>query len=83
MPFKFAEVIVLLGALFDMVMGLLLLVRRLARAVLIVMLIAMALYILTGTILAPQLWLDPLGPLVKIIPMLIATMFTLAILDDR
>jgi hypothetical protein len=82
-PFKLAEITVLLGALFDVAMGMLLLVRRFARAVLIVMLVATPLYILAGTILAPQLWLDPLGPLVKIIPMLVATMFTLAILDDR
>ena len=40
-------------------------------------------YLLIGTMLAPQLWLDPLGPLLKIVPMLIATLFTLAILDER
>jgi hypothetical protein len=31
----------------------------------------------------PNLWLDPLGPLVKIIPVLLASFATLAILDDR
>jgi hypothetical protein len=36
-----------------------------------------------GTLLAPQLWLDPLGPLMKIIPMLLATAFTLAIIEER
>ena len=57
--------------------------RRLTRAVLIVMLVATPLYLLTGTVLAPQLWLDPLGPLTKILPLLLATCFTLAILDER
>ena len=47
------------------------------------MLIATALYLVTGTWLAPQLWLDPLGPLLKVLPVLLATAFTLAILDKR
>ncbi len=47
------------------------------------MLIGTAFYLLIGTALAPQLWADPLGPFLKIIPMLIATLFTLAILDER
>ena len=74
---------VLWGAWFDIVLGLALLWRRLTRAVLIAMLVATPLYLLTGTVLAPQLWSDPLGPLTKILPMLLATAFTLAILDER
>jgi hypothetical protein len=51
--------------------------------VLIVMFVATLGYLLAGTVLAPQLWTDPLGPLVKIVPMLVATLLTLAIVDDR
>jgi hypothetical protein len=40
-------------------------------------------YLAAGTLLAPQLWLDPLGAFTKIIPMLAATVFTLAIIDER
>jgi len=36
-----------------------------------------------GDWLAPQLWFDPLGPLMKIIPMLVGTALTLAIMDER
>jgi uncharacterized protein YbjT (DUF2867 family) len=71
------------GAWFDVVLGLLLPIRRFTRVVLIVMLMATPIYLAIGTWLAPQLWLDPLGPLVKIIPLLVATLVTLAILDDR
>ncbi|MBX9774451.1 MAG: hypothetical protein K2Y71_08545 [Xanthobacteraceae bacterium] len=39
--------------------------------------------LLIGTVAAPGIWSDPLGPYTKIIPVLIATAFTLAILDDR
>jgi hypothetical protein len=41
------------------------------------------LYLVAGSVLAPQLWTDPLGPYLKIVPALIATLFTLAIMDDR
>ena len=33
--------------------------------------------------LVGNLWTDPLGPYLKIVPVLIATLFTLAIMDDR
>jgi uncharacterized protein YbjT (DUF2867 family) len=71
------------GAFFDYLLGLLLLVRRAARLVLLVMLAATAIYLAVGSVLAPQLWLDPLGPFLKIVPVMVATAFTLAILDER
>ena len=79
----FAEFVLMAGSIFDIVLGSLLLVRKLARAVLITMLAVTPGYLLVGTLAAPQLWFDPLGPYLKIIPMLLATMFTLAILDER
>jgi DoxX-like protein len=58
-------------------------VRRFARRALQLMLIVASGYLLIGMITAPELWFDPLGPYTKIIPMLVATAFTLAILDER
>lgn len=78
-----ARLTVIWGALFDVVMGLLLCIRRMARCILILMFVATLGYLLAGTLLAPHLWLDPLGPLTKIIPMLLATALTLAIIDER
>jgi uncharacterized protein YbjT (DUF2867 family) len=78
-----ASLTVILGAWFDVVMGLLLCIRAFARWTLIVMLFATFGYLLAGTLLAPHLWFDPLGPLTKIIPMLVATALTLAIIDAR
>jgi uncharacterized protein YbjT (DUF2867 family) len=71
------------GAWFDIVLGLALLFRPITKPVLQIMLGATGLYLLVGTALAPQLWSDPLGPFLKIVPMLVATAFTLAILDER
>ena len=58
------------GSIFDIVLGSLLLVRKFARPVLITMLAVTPGYLLVGTITAPQLWFDPLGPYTKVIPML-------------
>ena len=83
LPPKVAGPLVVAGALFDYFLGLGLLLRPVARVVLYVMLGATALYLLAGTVLAPQLWFDPLGPYLKVVPVMIATLFTLAIIDER
>jgi uncharacterized protein YbjT (DUF2867 family) len=78
-----AEATVLLGALFDLAVGALILVRRTARLALLIAFVATLFYLLFGTFLMPSLWSDPLGPLVKIVPILILNLFCLATLDDR
>ena len=40
-------------------------------------------YIVAGTILLPELWKDPLGPMMKIWPILALNLVCLAILDER
>ncbi|HEX8226200.1 MAG TPA: SDR family oxidoreductase [Allosphingosinicella sp.] len=42
-----------------------------------------AFYIVAGTILLPSLWADPLGPMMKIWPILALNLLCLAILDER
>ncbi|MCC7347723.1 MAG: SDR family oxidoreductase [Variibacter sp.] len=78
-----ASAMIVAGALFDIVLGALLLWRPATRAVLVIMLVASPGYILAGTLLAPHLWSDPLGALTKVFPLLLATVFTLAVLDER
>jgi uncharacterized protein YbjT (DUF2867 family) len=82
-PPDVASATVVWGAWFDVAMGLMLCVRRLARATLIIMIVATFGYLAAGTLLAPHLWGNPLGPLTKIIPVLVATALTLAIIDER
>jgi hypothetical protein len=36
-----------------------------------------------GSILVPRLWIDPLGPMLKIWPVLALNLVALAILEDR
>ncbi|HEX9946886.1 MAG TPA: SDR family oxidoreductase [Allosphingosinicella sp.] len=42
-----------------------------------------AFYIVAGTILLPELWSDPLGPMMKIWPILALNLLCFAILDER
>ena len=42
-----------------------------------------ALYLLGATILTPALWIDPLGPLVKVVPGMALALVALAIMDER
>ena len=41
------------------------------------------LYLVAGTILLPSLWAEPLGPLLKTLPVLALNFVALAILEDR
>ena len=80
---RWAEPLVIGGALFDVAMGAALLFRRTAKPALIAAFFATNLYLLAGTILMPSLWADPLGPLMKILPALALNLLCLAILEDR
>jgi uncharacterized protein YbjT (DUF2867 family) len=71
------------GAVIDIVLGVAVAFRTYARAALIGMLVISGLYLLLGTILTPALWLDPLGRLVKIVPILLLIVFALAVLEER
>lgn len=67
----------------DMALGLFVLMRPFARKAMIGMLIVSASYLAGGTILEPSLWLDPLGPLVKVLPSIALCFVALATLDER
>jgi uncharacterized protein YbjT (DUF2867 family) len=71
------------GAILDILVGLGIAMKRTARAALLASIAVSLLYLALGGILLPALWADPLGPLVKIVPVLLASLAALAILDDR
>jgi uncharacterized protein YbjT (DUF2867 family) len=78
-----AAAAVIAGSIVDIALGLAVTVRASARAALLGMLAVTGAYMVGGSVLLPALWLDPLGPLVKTLPVALATLFTLAILDER
>ncbi len=61
---------VILGILADLMIGLALLVRPLTRSAAIASLAVAGGYLLGASLWRPDLWLDPLGPMVKVFPAL-------------
>ena len=80
---RWAEPAVVGGAALDLIIGAALLFRRTARPALLAAIAASLLYLLLGTLLIPSLWADPLGPMLKMAPLLVLNLLCLAILDER
>jgi uncharacterized membrane protein len=74
---------VLAGSVADIAVGAAVLVRSLARPALMGMIAITLAYLGAATALAPDLWLDPLGAMVKAVPALCLALVALAILDER
>jgi hypothetical protein len=71
------------GGLADIVIGTAIAFRRTARLGLYAAFGISVVYLILGTILVPRLWLDPLGPMLKIGPVMVFNLVALAMLDDR
>jgi uncharacterized protein YbjT (DUF2867 family) len=78
-----ATIAVSTGAAIDIALGLAVMIRWTCRATLIVMFAVSLGYVVAGAILTPHLFVDPLGSILKIFPIMLATLFVLAILDER
>ncbi len=83
MPQAPAIALTLATCLIDITLGVTVLWRPLARKALIGMLLVSAAYLTGGSLLEPGLWLEPLGPLVKVLPSIALTLVALATLDER
>ncbi len=79
----FAGMGAIAGAVLDVAIGLGIVIRPLAQVALFAALGASLLYVFGGTILLPRLWVDSLGALLKIAPIIALNLVALAILDDR
>jgi uncharacterized protein YbjT (DUF2867 family) len=79
----FAEISTIAGAITDLVVGSMILWRRTAKAGLILAFLVSLFYVAAGTLLKPELWADPLGPMMKIWPILVLNLVCLAMLDER
>jgi uncharacterized protein YbjT (DUF2867 family) len=78
-----AKLAVLSGGLADVVIGLAIAFRPTARLGLYAAFLISIAYAVIGTILVPWMWLDPLGPMLKIGPIMVFNLVALAILEDR
>ena len=78
-----AAAVVIGGAVCDIAVGLAIAWRRTARAGVIAALVVTVVYAIIGTILVPRLWGDPMGPMLKVLPILVLHLAALGIVDDR
>ncbi|MCA0030874.1 SDR family oxidoreductase [Mesorhizobium sp. B263B2A] len=78
-----AEPAVVAGALADMVVGAFIAWRPTSRLGLFGAIAVTLFYAIAGSILRPDLWYEPLGPLLKIFPILVLHFAALAILEER
>ncbi len=78
-----AAITVIAGALADLVIGIAIAYRPTSRYGLYAAIAISFTYAVIGTVLVPRLWLEPLGPMMKIWPIIVLHFVALAILDDR
>ena len=78
-----AQAAAMVGALADIVIGVGLAFRRTARHALFGAIAVSVFYLISGTFVLPQLWLEPLGPMLKILPIVVLNVVALAIVEDR
>jgi hypothetical protein len=74
---------VIAGAAADLTLGLLACFRKTARAALPGLVAVTGAYLAGASLLRPDLWSDPLGPLVKTLPAAVLALIALAMLEDR
>jgi uncharacterized protein YbjT (DUF2867 family) len=78
-----ARLAVVVGAVVDLALGAAILYRPWARFACCAMALVSALYVFVGTGLRPDLWGDPFGPLLKIVPILVLALVAALLVEDR
>lgn len=78
-----ATLTVIAGALADLCIGLAIAYRPTSRLGLYAAIAISFVYAIIGSILVPRLWADPLGPMLKIWPIIVLHIVALAIREDR
>ncbi|AXI41954.1 SDR family oxidoreductase [Sulfitobacter sp. SK011] len=71
------------GGVIDVALGTAILFRRYARRACGAMIAVSLGYLAAGTLLTPDIWVDPLGPFVKVLPGIVLAGMVMALMDDR
>lgn len=83
LPLPLSQAITLGSSVTNIGIGVAIAVRKTCRIGLLAGLAVSALYVFGATLIAPDLWIEPLGALVKTGPAMILMLVALAILEDR
>lgn len=78
-----ARLTVLAASFMDIVVGIAMAVRSTAYYALLASIVISLVYVVVGSAILPRLWADPLGPMTKMWPVIVFTIATIAVLDDR
>ena len=70
------------AAIVDIILGTAILIRPWARIACVGMIVVAAGYLFAGSFLRPDLWLDPLGPFVKVVPATVLAFVASSLLDS-
>jgi uncharacterized protein YbjT (DUF2867 family) len=81
--FGLAHGVTIVSSLLDISVGLLIAFRRTSRIGLIAGILVSLGYMAGAAVLTPDIWIEPLGALVKTGPAIVLMLFCLALLDDR
>lgn len=79
----FARQAVISGAVVDLVLGAAILYRPWARRACLGMCLVTVLYLAAGTVIRPELWADPMGPLLKAVPIIVLAALSALTIEDR
>ena len=82
-PPDIAEAVTLASSVLDIGVGVLIAFRKTCRVGLLSGMGLSALYMIGAAVLTPDLWIEPLGALVKTVPAIVLMLVALAIIDDR
>jgi uncharacterized protein YbjT (DUF2867 family) len=78
-----AKTSVIAWSLVDIALATGLLVRQLSTRICWLMIAVSLFYLVASTVYVPQLWLDPLGPLIKVAPAILLAFVARVLLEDR
>jgi uncharacterized protein YbjT (DUF2867 family) len=82
-PERQAHAMTIAGSVMDFAIGLAIAFRRTSRYGLVAGVAVSAFYMAAAALLTPELWIEPLGALVKTFPAIVLMLVALAITDDR
>ena len=82
-PDQLSRASVVFWAAVDIAIAVALLVRRFSGAACWAMVGVSLVYLISSTIVVPQMWLDPLGPLVKVLPGIVLALVGRVMLESR
>lgn len=78
-----AKLTVFAASILDIAVGSAIAIRSTVYYALAASIVISLLYVVIGSAILPRLWADPLGPMTKMWPVIVFTIVTLVILDDR